>query len=169
MYLRNASMTINTSRSNTFSGGPTRGSNPKSRKSCRSFAVAKPPNTFLYGKNPRANNAIPTSCSIEEMSIRRHNSRVFIRGPFLCRPRGLVPKMGDDRRHVVIFEKLAAASPRPSDHNLTLFSSSRSDEYACPASICVLLSVRHGPCIRCFNVGASARYRQSYRRTQSPT
>jgi len=91
MYLRNASMTINTSRSNTFSGGPT-GSSPKSRKSCGPFAVAKPANTFLYGKNPRANNAIPTSCSIEEMNIRRHNPRVFIRGPFLCRPRGLVPK-----------------------------------------------------------------------------
>jgi|SRR5271170_692430 len=87
MYLRNASMTINTSRSNNFSGGPT-GSNPKSRKSCGPCPVAKPGRTVLYGKNPRAKKAIPTSCRIEEKTMRRHNLRVFIRGPFLCRPCG---------------------------------------------------------------------------------
>lgn len=81
-YLRNASITMNTSRSNNCSGRPT-GSSPRSRKSWDPFPVAKPGRTFLYGKKPRAKDHIPASCRIDERTSTRHNSRVFIRGPLL--------------------------------------------------------------------------------------
>jgi hypothetical protein len=78
-YLRRASMTINTIRSKSFSGGARWSTRPRSWKSAGPFSVANPGRTVLYGKKPLAKNATPTSWNTEQTVTRMHNSRVFIR------------------------------------------------------------------------------------------